>query len=347
MGKKTDNRVTEIEGHEPNPLYVPLDTSMTISTGSTLLDLNISGDRVRGGGLPGGIIVEIFGPPSSGKSALLVEICASVQAQKGAVLIADPEARLDKAYAQLFGLKIPDKIYYRPDTVSDLTDLIENWEPKNQKVMNILAADSLAAFSTEMEMTEGDKRGQRKAKELSEMCRVVGRKIAHGHQLIVLTNQERQGQYGKTTPGGFAVPFHASLRIRIARKERIEIKRKRKIKDDNQKSGYREVEMIGTLGIQSEALIVKSSISTDYRKAPIYIINRHGIDDVRANLTYLKHTHGMSIFPCVNKEYAYINQAIQYVENNNLEAELRENVIDTWEEVNKLLTIKRKKKVRF
>jgi RecA/RadA recombinase len=210
-GKETtDSIVEQIETRPKDSLYVPLDTSMVISTGSTLLDLAISGSRIRGGGLPGGIIVEIFGPPSAGKTALLVEICSSAQAGGGEVLIADPEARLDKEYASLFGLKIPKEIYRRPNTVTELSDLIWNWAPKKKKVINVLAADSLAAISTNLEMGEGDKRGQQKPKELSQLCRKVGRKIALAHQLLIFTNQERQGEFGRTTPGGFAVPFHAS-----------------------------------------------------------------------------------------------------------------------------------------
>ena len=63
-----------------------------ISTGSTLLDLAISGGRKRGGGLPGGILVEIFGPSGCGKTVLLCEIAGGVQRQKGKIMFRDPEA---------------------------------------------------------------------------------------------------------------------------------------------------------------------------------------------------------------------------------------------------------------
>ena len=66
-----------------------------ISTGSTLLDLIISGTRVRGGGLPGGILVEIFGPSGTGKTVLLCEIGGVIQRQNGDVRYGDPEARLN------------------------------------------------------------------------------------------------------------------------------------------------------------------------------------------------------------------------------------------------------------
>jgi len=307
--------------------------------------------------VPSGCLVlrrenKIFVTGNSGKTALLVEICSSAQSGKGEVLIADPEARLDKEYASLFGLKIPKNIYHRPNTVGELSDLIWNWNPKNNKVINVLAADSIAAISTALEMEKGDARGQRKAKELSELCRKVGRKVALAHQLIVLTNQERQGEYGRTTPGGFAVPFHASLRIRIARAGVRQLEAKKTVVRSiiDKETGVitkKKVELTKNIGIESEAITIKSSISTEYQKAPIYIIPGVGIDDIRANLIWLKKMYAMTKFPCVDKEYPYINNAIKYIEDNNLEAKLRENVINTWETIERLFDQKRKKKVRF
>jgi len=348
----TDSLVEQAESRPKDSLYVPLDTSMVISTGSTLLDLAISGSRIRGGRIPGGIIVEIFGGPSTGKTALLVEICSTAQAKGGEILIADPEARLDKEYASLFGLKIPRDIYYRPDTVSDLITLISSWKPKNDGVINVLAADSLAAFSTDLEMETRDKRGQRKAKELHEMCRTIGRKIAHKHQLIVFTNQEIQGDYGKVTPGGSAVPYHASLRIRIARAGARQLEATKTVLRNvvNKKTGEilkKKVELTKTIGIESKATTVKSSISNEYQEAPIYIIPGTGIDDIRANLVWLKKVMALNTFPCVDKEYSQINPAIKHIEDNDLEPKLREIVIDTWEAIERLFKQNRKKKVRF
>ncbi|RPI56390.1 MAG: hypothetical protein EHM49_00470 [Deltaproteobacteria bacterium] len=335
-------------------LYTPLDNNrIVISSGSTLLDLAISGSRVHGGGIPGGIMVEIFGPPSSGKSCLLMDICASAQAKGGEVRIADPEARLDKEYAALFGLQIPRELYKRPNTVSELYGYLDSWAPKDKNVINVFGADSIAALSTDLELGEsGDKRGQRKAKELSELCRKISRKIAHEHLLVVFTNQERQSDYGKTTPGGFAVPYHASLRIRIYRAgvREVEVIKKKKVEVVNPKTGElttRDMEFSKVIGIESEAAIVKSSISEEHQTAPLYIISRRGIDDVRANLVWLKKSLGLSKFLCADKEFTYINQAIRYIEDNNLEAQLREMVITTWEDIDSLFRMERKNKVRF
>ena len=75
------------------------DTRIMTSTGSTLLDLCIAGGRVHGGGLPGGILAEIFGPSSTGKTVFLSELAGAIQRQEGEVTFHDPEARLDKQFA--------------------------------------------------------------------------------------------------------------------------------------------------------------------------------------------------------------------------------------------------------
>ena len=93
------------------------------STGSTLLDLAISGKRLPFGGVPSGILMEICGASQSGKSLLLTEMASRVQKKGGEVFFADPEDRLDKEYAAITGLDIRERgRYERPDTVTVLFD---------------------------------------------------------------------------------------------------------------------------------------------------------------------------------------------------------------------------------
>ena len=82
------------------------DFGQVTSTGSTLLDLAISGGRVHGGGLPSKIFAEIFGPSGSGKTVLLSEIAGAVIRGKGEVMFRDPEARLNEKFAKIFDLDI-------------------------------------------------------------------------------------------------------------------------------------------------------------------------------------------------------------------------------------------------
>ena len=79
---------------------------VVISTGSTLLDLAISGGRIYGGGLPAGIVVEIFGPTGSGKTSLLCEIGGAIQRQGGILKYLDPENRFNPQFARIFDLDI-------------------------------------------------------------------------------------------------------------------------------------------------------------------------------------------------------------------------------------------------
>ena len=109
-----------------------------ISSGSTLLDLAISGKRIRGGGIPGGILLEAFGPSQSGKTALLSEIAGAIERNGGENQFNDPEARLDKEFVRIFGLHIDKKNYYQPDTVSQLFKNAREWKPKkvNLNIVN-------------------------------------------------------------------------------------------------------------------------------------------------------------------------------------------------------------------
>jgi len=344
MAKKKQETVTEeIVEEAKNPkkdkIYTPIDSSLVVSTGSTLVDLAISGNRVRGGGLPGGILVEAFGDSSAGKTALLSDVAASIQNKQGEVTICDPEARLDKAYCEIYGLDIGSSGYERPDTVNEMIDMLRHWEPVDKKKLNLFAADSTAALSSELEMSDdGDKRGQKRAKDFSQGMRIISRQVADPHKIVWFNNQIRTGDMGqKVTSGGHAVKFHSSLRISISKVSTVEKQKKIRTGKTLKKA----------IGIESLVQIVKSSVDEPFRKAPLFIIFNVGIDDVRGNLVWLKDVMRSSKYTCVDKEYSNIYDAIKYIESENLEKELREDVIDMWEEIEEEFRMERKKKVRF
>ncbi|MFA5934976.1 MAG: hypothetical protein WC827_03775 [Candidatus Paceibacterota bacterium] len=320
------------------------DFGNVISTGSTLLDLAISGGRVRGGGLPGGILVEAFGPSGSGKTVLLSEIAGAVQRQGGDIMFADPEARLNKQFASMFGLNLRDEDYSRPDTVTDLFKSIGEWEPKSfkKKVINGIFADSLAALSTKMEMDnkDGDKMGMRRAKEFSEELRKSARTLVKKNFLMVCSNQVRvnldAGPYGQKyiTPGGEAIGFYASLRLRFTKPEKIK---------DKVKVAGKEVTRV--IGVEVLVDVFKSSIWKPYRTAPIYILFDYGIDDVRANLQYIKDfTKNTKYYVGDTELDVSLEKSIKMVEHDNLEEELREEVIDLWESIEARFDNERKPK---
>jgi RecA/RadA recombinase len=320
----------------PEDLYLPIDTDVMVSTGCTLLDLIISGGRVRGGGLPGGIVVELFGPESSGKTVIISELTASIQHKGGKVKIGDAEGRLDVDFARLFGADITSEMYWRPKSVQEARSELMKWQPENPDVINMYAIDGLASLSSQLDLTEeGDKRGQQRAKELHELCRKCCMEIAQRNKLVLFTNQERSTEYGVTTPGGRGVKYLASLRARVKKSGTIEVSR-----TFNKKTIKQQI------GIESSIKIVKSSIDQFPRECSIFIVNGM-VDDIRGNLTYLKDIWSMSKYPCIDKEYSFIEPAIKYIEDNNLEEQLRDNVIDTWNEINEMFKTNRKEKVRF
>lgn len=328
---------------EDKPLYDG-NTETMISTGSTLLDLAISGGRIRGGGIPGGIFIEIMGQKKTGKTVLLCEIAGDVQRKNGQVQFGDPEGRLNKQFAQIFGLD-PDTINYkRPDTVTEVFQEIRKWEPENPDVINGIFADSLAALSTDLEMDkeDGDKMGMRRAKEFSEELRKTCRLLANNNWLMVGSNQLRQTQntgYGEKykSPGGEALGYYASLRLKTSLAE--------KLKDKKTIRG-REYEQIK--GIRTEIQVYDSSVWKPYRKTDIYILFDYGIDDIRANLQFLKRGHKTSKYTLDGERLlsTSMEESIKIVEEDKLESALKEATIILWEEIESKFKVERKPKER-
>ena len=318
-----------------------LSWKQTLSTGSTLLDLAISSGRKYGGGIPGGILVEIYGRSGSGKTSILSELCGSAQASGGEIMFQDPEARLDEEYAKTYGVDVPKKGYFQPNTVTELFDNFTKWNPKSNDSINVMAADSLAALSTELEMEKGDKMGMRRAKEFSTEFRKHCRFINEKGWIIACSNQVRQGDYGDVTPGGKATEFYASLRISVNQKEKLY--KERQMTNEDGKKGKK---IKRAFGIRSHCIIQKSSIDKPYRDVPIYIVFDYGIDDVRGNLQWLKDTMGYTTYKAVDKTYNRIDLAIDYIEAQNLEEALRKEIIEVWNQVEKRFKQERKKKKR-
>ncbi|OFY65193.1 MAG: hypothetical protein A2Y71_10175 [Bacteroidetes bacterium RBG_13_42_15] len=345
------------------------DTGKVISTGSTLLDLAISGGRIRGGGIPVGILVEIFGPSGSGKTVLLSEIAGAVQRQGGQVMFHDPEARLNKQFSRMFGLDTDTMDYSRPDTVPEVFTAIRNWSPgwtsiKDVKVEDMIKqikeprkginphtkihgifADSLAALSTDMEMDkEGDKMGMRRAKEFSEELRKTCRIITRENYLMVCSNQVRQniephGQKLKS-PGGEAMSFYSSLRLNTNFATRIpKIKQVVSHKD-------RDVERV--IGVNIEVYVFKSSVWSPYRTAPLTILFDYGIDDIRQNLQFIKQYSKNPWYAVKSKKLDQsMEKSIALVETDeSLVIELHNEVIDLWEDIESKFKSNRKPKQR-
>lgn len=318
---------------------------MMTSTGSTLFNLAICGGRVRGGGLPCQIMVEIFGPESMGKTVLLSEIAGYVQRNGGEALFNDTESRFNEQFAKIFDYDLNPNNYHTPDTVTQVFTSIRKWKPKNLNVVNGIFTDSLAALSTNLEMDseDGDKMGMRRGKEFSEGFRKNARLLVKNNYLMVCSNQIRDttNTIGPKTepPGGKAIKFYSSVRARITKPLKDHLITK-KIKVNGK-------DVTEVIGINIIIDIVKNSTWKPFRSAPVTIIFDYGIDDIRQNLMYIKKFSPYSTYTVNGKNVGKsINNAIDYVEKHNLEEELQEQVIDLWEEIQKKFDSNRKKKKR-
>ncbi len=358
MKKKLDKAVESVKQHEADVAKnadlseaVAYNWDKVISTGSTLLDLAISGKRTRYGGIPGGILVEVYGASGCGKSALLSEMCGYSQSKGGDILFLDPEARLDGEHAKIYGMHIPKEHYQQPDTVTGMFEALRLWEPAGTYT-HVCAADSLAALSTELELKKGDKMGMRRAKEFSQELRKVCRFMQNENFILACSNQIRQSDYGETTPGGEAVKFYASLRIRLKKVRNLTRSKKvtpliaKNTGDKTQAVATKGTTIEQLTGIHTTCYIAKSSIDKPFRSAPLFILFDYGIDDIRGNLVWLKGITGSNKYMAVDKEYAHILPAIEYIEQNDLEHALKDIVVDTWNYIEDQFATKRKPKVR-
>lgn len=317
-------------------------TEIMISTGSTLLDLAISGERIYGGGLPGGILVEIFGPAGSGKTVLLSEIAGAIQRKGGEVTFFDPEARLNKTFAQTFDLDIDKMGYNIPDTVTELFESVRSSVPENNKQINGYVADSLAALSTNLEMEKGDKMGMRRAKEFSEELRRTCRVLQEKNLLMVCSNQVRvnqdAGMFGQKyiSPGGESIGFYSSVRLRTFSPQKI----KEKIMIQGKK-----VERV--TGVKTLVEVYKNSVDAPYRTAEVIIDFQYGIDSIRTNLQYLKDYTSATMYQIGDlKLDRSMEKSIQMVEEGDLEDKLNKEVITLWYEIQSKFKKDRKKKKR-
>lgn len=342
--KRNEKEKKKAMSNEPDEDDITLSGNFekgVVSTGSTLLDLAISGNRIRGGGLPAGVMFICYGPSQSGKTALLSQIAGNILEKGGDVFFNDPEARLDQEFSSMFGMRLPEDKYKAPDTVTEVFKSLRTWKPEDPDAINAIITDSLAALSTntEMENDDGDKMGGRRGKEFSEGLRKHARIIKNKNYIFACSNQIRDKMNAQAFeskvefPGGKALWFYASIIVRFNNPSQIRTEVSFHGKKEKRTTG---IEVL---------TVVEKTVDTPYRKAPLIITFGYGIDDIRANLEYVKKYKGKTTFT-VNGESVGngLEKAIAYVEKNNLEKKLRKEVIDLWYEVESKFVTQRKKK---
>lgn len=231
-----------------------------ISTGSIVVD------SIIGGGLPVGRITEIFGPYSSGKTTFALTSIANVQKNGGSALFIDLESSLDPRWAKRLGVDLDSLIVVSPDLGSEALDLLSKAVTMN--AFDIIVFDSIGALIADGVYTDGtDHSGMGEvARMLSTMVPPIAQNAKKTQTTVVFINQLRAnlGGYGaaETTRGGKAVPYAASLRLRVSRQGK-----KGQIVEDGK-----------TVGVTLSIKVEKNKTAAPDREAETVVNFRRGLD---------------------------------------------------------------------
>ena len=188
-----------------------------ISTGSLGLDMALGI-----GGLPRGRVVEIYGPESSGKTTLTLQVIAEAQKKGGVCAFVDAEHALDPTYAQKLGVNVDDLLVSQPDTGEQALEIADMLVRSN--AIDVVVIDSVAALvpKAEIEGEMGDSHVGLQARLMSQALRKLTANIKRSNTLVIFINQIRMKigvMFGspETTTGGNALKFYASVRLDIRR----------------------------------------------------------------------------------------------------------------------------------
>ncbi|HEX5957323.1 MAG TPA: recombinase RecA [Hyphomicrobiaceae bacterium] len=188
-----------------------------LSTGSLGLDIALGI-----GGLPRGRIIEIYGPESSGKTTLALQVTAEAQKRGGISAFIDAEHALDPVYARKLGVKVEDLLISQPDTGEQALEIADTLVRSG--AIDVLVVDSVAALTpkAELEGEMGDALPGMQARLMSQALRKLTAAISRSHCVVIFINQIRMKigvMFGspETTTGGNALKFYASVRMDIRR----------------------------------------------------------------------------------------------------------------------------------